>query len=55
LRPDIYTSEWKGHPLYSLPKNDGPTTPTGGIVEKRVCGIFGLVIAEGFKPFEKKN
>jgi len=33
-----------------LCQNEGPTIPIGRIVEKRVCGIFGLVIAAGFKP-----
>jgi hypothetical protein len=28
-----------------MPKNDGPTIPIGRIVEKRVCGIFGVVIS----------
>jgi hypothetical protein len=31
-------------------KYDGPTIPIGRIVENRVCGMFGLVIAEGVNP-----
>ncbi|HXX95627.1 MAG TPA: hypothetical protein VEL11_00730, partial [Candidatus Bathyarchaeia archaeon] len=30
--------------------NDGPTIPIGRIVQKRVSGIFGLVIRDGVNP-----